>query len=259
MTKRILLVIAGMLLSGAVFAAGGGPTIDLGQLKMDPNDQASLQRGARTYMNYCSGCHSLEYMRYDRIAKDIGITLDNGAVATDMLKTNLMFTSDKVGDQIKIAMTPKEGAAWFGVVPPDLTLEARARGNEWLYQYLKGFYADPTKTWGVNNAVFPDVAMPHVLLGLQGIQTPIYETHTVTVDKDTQQIKTLVDLKLTQPGTLTEAEYDQLVTDLVNFLAYAGEPIKSERERLGVWVILGLILIGVFAYLLKREYWKDVH
>jgi len=259
MTKRILLVIAGMLLSGAVLAAGSAPTIDLGELKMDSNDQASLQRGARTFMNYCSGCHSLEYMRYERMATDIGITLDDGAVATDMLKKNLMFTSDKVGDQIHIAMRPKDSALWFGITPPDLTLETRARGNEWLYHYLKGFYVDPNKPWGVNNAVFPDVAMPHVLWELQGIQTPIYETHTVTVDNDTQQIKTLVGLQVTQQGTLTEAEYDQVVTDLVNFLAYVGEPNKSERERLGIWVILGLIIIGVFAYLLKREYWKDVH
>jgi len=210
-------------------------------------------------MNYCSGCHSLEYMRYDRMAQDIGITNDDGTVAVDMLKANLMFTGDKAGDQIHIAMRPKDAATWFGVTPPDLSLEARARGNEWLYHYLKGFYADDKKPWGVNNAVFPDVAMPHVLVDLQGVQQPIYETHIVAVDGETQQTQQLVGLKLATPGQLTEAQYDELVTDLVNFLAYVGEPIKAERERVGVWVLLFLVLLGAFAYLLKREYWKDVH
>ena len=210
-------------------------------------------------MNYCSGCHSLEFVRYERLAKDLQITDGKGNVYTNLMKKDLMFTDGKIGDTIQIAMREEDAKKWFGVPPPDLSLIAKARGAQWLYSYLKGFYVDESKPWGVNNVVFPDVGMPNVLMGLQGVQVPEYQVHTVKVGNETQVEKKIIGLKLVEQGSLSPKEYDQLVTDLVNFLVYAADPIKDERERMGLWVILFLLVLGAFAYLLKREYWKDVH
>lgn len=226
--------------------------------KMDAKDENSLQRGAKYYMNYCSGCHSLQYMRYDRMARDIGLTDDKGEVASSIVQTNLMFTSDRIGDQILVAIPPEQARHWFGVTPPDLSLASRHRSNEWLYNYLLSFYVDNTKTWGVNNVLFPDVAMPNVLLSLQGEQQPIYKTSETTVNGQTVEHKTIVGLELTKPGELSPEEFQAVVYDLVNFMSYVGDPVKVEREHMGVVVILFLLLLLVFAYLLKREYWKDI-
>lgn len=205
-------------------------------------DQSSLQRGMGLFMNYCSGCHALQYARFDGVAKDLGMVDEKGAVFDKLIKSQLNFAGDKVTDNILTSMPQKDSAKWFGVAPPDLSLVARSRTPDWLYTYLKSFYVDPSRPWGVNNLVFPNVGMPHILLELQGVQV-LNEGH----------------LTLKTPGLLTEAEYDQAVRDLVNFLDYIGEPAKLHRERLGVWVLLFLVVFLVLAALLKREYWKDVH
>lgn len=212
----------------AVSAASDEKTpVVLDKAHIDITDSASLQRGAQLFMNYCSGCHSLKYVRYDGMAKDIAIVDDKGNVLEKMVKDNLVFTGEKITDSMVIAMSPLDASRWFGLPPPDLSLVARARGADWLYTYLRSFYPDPKKPWGVNNYLFPDVAMPHVLDELQN--------------------------KLTKP------EFDASVRDLVNFLVLMGEPKQRERERLGVWVLLFLGVFFVFCWLLKREYWKDIH
>ncbi len=237
MIKRILLTLT-LFSSASAFAAG--PAVPVDKAPIDPHDTASLQRGAQVFVNNCMGCHSADYMRYKRIGKDLALT-------DEQLLDNLIFTSDTpVGSQMNIAMRPSDAANWFGIEPPDLTLVARVRGADWLYTFLRGFYQDDNKLWGVNNTVFPDVGMPHVLLSLQGVQAPVYNDGEI-------------DLTLVKPGILTPDEYDVLTADLVNFLAYMGEPTKLERQRLGVWVILFLLALLIFVYLLKREYWKDVH
>lgn len=202
-------------------------SIPLDKVKVDLTDLPSLQRGAKLFMNYCSGCHSLKFVRFNTMAKDIGIVDSSNQVLEKAVKENLIFSGDKVGDVIETAMAKADGANWFGISPPDLSLEARLRGANWIYTYLRNFYADPSKTWGVNNRVFPDVAMPNVLADLQ--------------------------------AQLTPQQFDASVTDLVNFLVYVSEPNQEERKRLGVWVLLFLGVFFVFAVLLKREYWKDVH
>lgn len=244
--------------ASAVFAAGDD-FLSLGHLKMNPRDNASLQRGAQTFMNYCSGCHSLKYLRYSGMAKGIGITDEQGNIAEDLVKNNLIFTDAKIHDQIKVAMKPLMSSQWFGVAPPDLTMITRLRGQDWVYNYLLGFYQDKTRPWGVNNAIYPDVAMPHVLAELQGVQEPIYHEVTTTIDGEPQEHRTIVGMKLVKPGQLTPAEYQSTVTDLVNFLVFAAEPTKSDRMRMGLYVILFLTVLLCLAYLLKREYWKQVH
>ncbi len=217
------------------------------ELQKSPNqvcDQASLQRGAKLYVNYCQSCHTMRYVRFKTMAKDIGMVNEKGEVLEDIVKTNLNFISESVHDSMINGMSPHDGQKWFGVPPPDLTLETRVRGTDWVYTYLKSFYVDPSRPWGVNNTVFPSVAMPHVLLELQGEQVLDPKTHQLTLAK---------------PGTLSVKEYDQTVTDLVNFLDYSAEPIKLKRQKIGIGVMIFLVIFLVFAYLLKREYWKDVH
>ncbi len=219
-----------------------GSQVKLDKAPIDLTDYASLQRGARLFMNECSSCHSLKYTRYDALAKGIEITDENGNVLDALVKQDLMFAGDSLSDPIQSAMTTADAEKWFGIAAPDLTLVARYRGVDWLYTYLRTFYVDPTRPWGVNNLVYPSVAMPHVLLNLQGEQT-----------------LTPTGLKLTKQGTMTSVEYDRAVADLVNFLSYVGEPVQLERRKIGVWVLVFLGIFLVFSYLLKREYWKDIH
>lgn len=216
---------------------------DDNKFRADVTDYASLQRGARLYMNECVGCHSLKYMRYDSMAKGIQITDESGKILDQIVKENLMFTGTSLNEPILSAMTAIEGANWFGMAPPDLTLEARYRGAQWLYDYLRSFYVDPNRPWGVNNLAFPDVAMPHVLLNLQGEQI-------LTPDGKLQLVK---------PGSMTVVEYDAAVADLVNFLCYISEPAQTQRREMGVWALVFVGIFVVFSYLLKREYWKNVH
>ena len=214
----------------------------------DIKNTESLQRGARNFMNYCSGCHSLKYLRYNRLAADLKIPESE-------LAGNLMFTSDKAFDTINSAM-PKDSESWFGKEPPDLSLIARARGVDYLYSYMKGFYADKTRPWGVNNLYLPSAAMPHVLQELQGSQKPVFKNEP---DDHGSARMVLVGVAAMTPGALKPEEYDQFVRDIVNFLDYAGEPVKEKRQSMGVFVTLFLLVFFAFAYLLKKEYWKDVH
>jgi ubiquinol-cytochrome c reductase cytochrome c1 subunit len=224
--------------------------------KVDAKDQSSLQRGAKYYMNYCSGCHGLRYMRYSQMAQGIGVTDDEGAVNAAIMKSNLMFTADNIGDQIRTSMDPKMAKQWFGTKIPDLTLEAKSRGPEWIYNYLLSFYPDPKRPFGVNNTVFPEVAMPNVLAPLQGIQKPVYEI--IGYDEDKRPIQVVKGFELVEKGALTPQEFQQVTYDLVNFLSFAADPKKIQRERAGVIFLLFLVIFTLFAYLLKREYWKDV-
>jgi ubiquinol-cytochrome c reductase cytochrome c1 subunit len=216
-----------------------------GELHLDKapdrsGNPAALQNGAKLFVNYCLNCHSASYMRYNRL-KDIGLT-------DAQIKGNLMFTADKVGELMRVGLQRQDAKVMFGTVPPDLTLIARAKSSEygpgadWLYTYLRGFYRDDSRPSGWNNTVFPNVGMPHVLWELQGEQ--VMDGH---------------ELKLDKPGKLTAAEYDTAVGDLVGFLKYMGEPIAEYRKSLGMLVLLGLGVLFVFAYALKKEYWKDIH
>lgn len=206
--------------------------VPLDKAAVDQSDLASLQRGAQLFMNYCSGCHSLKYIRYNTMAQEIGLVDAKGKILDQAIKQNLLFVGDKITDTLENSMTKAEGAAWFGVAPPDLSLVARLRGVDWIYTYLRSFYWDPKRPWGVNNRLFPDVAMPDILFNFRA---------RLLAEPDGQQ------------------KYDRAVLDLVNFLSYTADPIKPERERLGIWVLLFLGVFFIFVWLLKREYWKDVH
>ena len=247
---RHLLAALALLLPLAVMAEEGGPALD--KAPIDIQDTESLQRGAQIFVNYCLSCHSANSMRYNRLT-DIGLS-------EDQIKKNLMFTTDKIGDTMRSNMEAADGAKWFGNPPPDLSVEARARGADWIYTYLRSFYRDPSRPTGWNNLVFDKVAMPHVLSAWQGEQ----ELRTVK-GADGQEVKQLV---LVTPGTMTSisngrahvAEYNQRVADLTNFLVFMSEPAKVTRLQIGYGVLMFLALLLLpFAYFLKKEYWKDVH
>jgi len=251
-TKKLVSVLLLALLPAMSFASGGG--VELDHVNIDATDQASLQRGAKTYMNYCLGCHTIEYQRYNRLAKDIGLT-------DEQVSKNLIFTTDKEGDQTKIGslifnnMSVDYGKQVFGTSPPNLALIARSRGTDWLYTYLRTFYLDPSRPVGVNNKVFKDVGMPHVLWKLQGLRKPVYEMHK---DDQGHEHQLLAGYEQVIEGTQSEEEYDQTVADLVNFLAYVADPIKVERHRIGIMVMLLLFVLLAVAIPLKKEYWKDI-
>ncbi|REL31888.1 cytochrome c1 [Thalassotalea euphylliae] len=233
MMRKLFITLLAVL---PVFAFAAGPSIPLDVANNDLSDKESLKRGFKSYINYCLGCHQLQYQRYNRTFADLGISDEEG-------KAEWMFTGEKVGDHITNTMPAKEAAAWFGAAPPDLTLEARFRSPDWIYTYLRSFYVDESRPFGVNNKVFKDVGMPHVLQNLQGIRT--MDEHGV--------------LSAPVGGTMTEAEYDEFARDLTNFLEYVGEPNKLERKTLGKWVIGFLFILFVLSYFLKKEYWRDVH
>ena len=243
--KRIIFAVLA-LLPGLVLAAGGGFPLD--KAEYDLSDKASLQRGAATFMNYCAGCHSTQYQRYNRVAADIGLP-------EELMRENLVFTGAKIGDLMKSAMSEKDAARWFGAPPPDLTLVARVRGADWIYTYLRSFYVDETRPFGVNNAVFPSVGMPHVLEPLQGTPRAEFETHTL----DGVEMQQVVSIKSDGNGEMNNEEYDQTVLDLVNFLVYSAEPVQQERERMGFWVLGFIAIFFIFTVLLKKEFWRDVH
>ena len=226
-------------------AASGG---DLEQAQTDMGNIAAIQRGARLFVNYCQGCHSAQYMRYSRLAEDLGLT-------EAQVENNLIFSDAKIGTTMQPARDADDQIAWFGAAAPDLSLISRSRGADWLYTYLKSFYVDPSRPLGWNNKLFPNVSMPHVLWEMQGIQTPVFETHT---DERGDAVEVLVGLHQETDGTQTEAQYAQTILDLVTFLEYMGEPAKLKRETIGVWVILYLALFTFLAYLLKAEFWRDV-
>jgi ubiquinol-cytochrome c reductase cytochrome c1 subunit len=253
--------------SGVALASGGA------DLRLDPApihrlDAESLQRGARNFVNYCLNCHSAKYMRYERLV-DIGLT-------EQQIKDNLMFGTDKIGSTMTVAMTAAEARSWFGALPPDLSVEARIRGSDWLYNYFLGFYRDDATPTGWNNLVFPSVAMPHVLWQLSGPSNLVeqeFEDHDKALAAAIA-VKGLVKLEpgtggkwIVQtvapdpdaPGAMNSVQYREFVADLVNFLEYVGEPTKNKRISLGIAVLLYLGLLFVLVYTLKRMYWKDVH
>lgn len=239
------LLVAATLWSVAGLAAG--PTVPLDEAKVDLHDKASLQRGAQLFMNYCLGCHSMEYQRYNRTFNDLGIPEDLG-------EANLQFTGEKVGDLITNAMPAEAAGAWFGTAAPDLTLVARVRGADWIYTYLRSFYVDESRPFGVNNTVFPNVGMPHVLQELQGV--PRKTTEERMIDGEMQDV--YVGIKTDGSGMLSESEYDQAMLDLTNFLVYTGEPMLLEQRQLG-WKVFGFLLVfTILAWLLKREFFRDV-
>lgn len=241
--KKFAIFVAGLLVSATALAAGGGNTEQAGT---DLGDQASLQRGAQLYMNYCSGCHSLKYLRYSRMAEDLGLTEEE-------VMNNLNFTGAKFGEQIQVAMTAEHANAWFGKMPPDLSLIARSRGPDWIYTYLKSFYLDESRPLGWNNTLFPNASMPNPLWELQGLQ------HAEYGEPDAAGERHVTGLKVTQPGELDASGFNQAVRDITAFLEYAGEPAALKRQSLGVWVILFLSVFTFLAWLLKKEYWRDVH
>ncbi|WP_137925322.1 cytochrome c1 [Cupriavidus sp. 2SB] len=227
----------------AMAAEGGYP---LEPAPLDTSDVSSLQRGAKLFVNYCLNCHGASMMRYNRL-KDLGLT-------DDQIRQNLLFTGDKVGDTMTVAMPPKDAKAFFGAAPPDLSVIARARGNDWLYTYLRTFYRDDTRATGWNNLVFPAVGMPHVLWELQGVRVPKF----AEVEEHGHKVQKLAGWEQVTAGKMSTQEYDQAAADLVNYLNWMAEPAQSRRKRLGVWVLLFLGVFAIFAWRLNAAYWKDV-
>jgi ubiquinol-cytochrome c reductase cytochrome c1 subunit len=214
---------------------------------------ASLQRGARNYMGYCASCHSLKYVRYSRMAEDLDIPLEQ-------LEKYLLPPGSKPADYILTSMPTKDAESWFGKAPPDLSLIARSRGTDYLYQLWKTYYVDPSKPTGVNNLRLEGIAMPHVLSELEGVKRAVFKTvETKGEDGKPHTERVLDKFEIVVPGRLSADDYDTFVRDTVNFLDYAGEPTQVKRRSLGVWVVLFLIAFTWLTMLLKKEYWKDVH
>ena len=254
--KALLVVLLITLLPALSFADEQGAALE--SVDIDVSDKAALQDGAQTFVNYCMGCHSAKFQRYERVADDLGIP------HAQMLEKRV-FTGAKIGDPMTIGMQPADAKAWFGAAPPDLTLVARVRGTDWLYGYLRSFYEDPTRPWGVNNRVFPNVAMPNVLEGLQGRQRiGCKEAQRVEAGEKhagTPAAHEACDQLIIVPdtGTLSEAQFNEKVKNLVTFLAYSANPDKLQHQRIGTYVLLYLAVLLILAYLLKREFWKDIH
>ncbi len=246
MLKKLFSVLA--LVTSASVLAAGGHAVHLDKAPINLHDKESLQRGAKMFQNYCLGCHQMEYQRYSRTFRDLGIPDEVGM-------KELAFTANKVGDYIKNSTPKADLARWFGAPPPDLTNVARVRGPDWIYTYLRSFYVDPTRPFGVNNEVFPLVGMPHVLQELQGIPHKKHETQMV----DGESKEVYVGIVADGSGELSPEEYDRAVADLVNYLEYTGEPSKLESHSMGIKVMIFLFIFFVLAFLLKKEYWKDVH
>lgn len=238
MTCLFMLVAAPMLA-----LASGGHNVQLDKAPVDLADKESLQRGARVFINYCLNCHSAGYMRYSRL-QDLGLS-------EDQIKQNLLFAAEKPGETMAVAMSRSDAKVWFGATPPDLTVIARSRGADWLYSYLRGFYRDDSRPTGWNNTVFDKVGMPHVMWSLQGEMVPVYK-------KDGEH-DVVEKLELAKPGSVTLAQYDAMVGDLVNYLAWMGEPAKMQRMQIGLIVLAFLAFFFVVAYYLKKEFWKDIH
>lgn len=245
-----ILVSLTALMGGNALAAGS--SIPLENADIDIHNKQSLQRGAKYYVNYCMGCHALSYSRYNRVAADLGLT-------DKQVAENFIFTRDedglqKVGALMENAMRKRDVEEGFGSAPPDLSLVGRSRGGDWIYSYLKAFYLDPSRPMGVNNTIFPNVGMPHVLWELQG-----WQEKKETCEGEGEHKHCTSELVLDKPGKMPAPEYNQVVRDITNFLVYVGEPAQLHRKTIGIFVLLFLVFFGVLAYFLKKEYWKDVH
>ncbi|MBN3723415.1 cytochrome c1 [Burkholderia sp. Ac-20379] len=248
MWKTLLLIGAAWLVLGGVPARADEANIPLDRAPDNAENLVALQHGAQLFVNYCLNCHSANLMRYNRLT-DLGISQKE-------IEANLLFTTDKVGNTMGVAMRPDDAKRWFGVTPPDLSVEARARGRDWLYTYLRSFYRDDTRPTGWNNAVFENVSMPHVLWQLQGQRTPKYEE---TTDMESgEKVRKLVGYTQVTQGTLSSVDYDAAVADLVAYLGWMAEPEQQTRKRVGVWVLLFLGILTFFAWRLNAAYWKDI-
>ena len=264
--RELIIFVALIFCVTNLFSAEGGPCKDYGEcdeFKYSLNDMASLQSGASTFLNYCYGCHSLQYSRWGRVAKDLQIP-------EELFFENLVFDkSVKPGDLMIGSMSKEKSAQWFGVAPPDLTLVSRVRGDDWIYSYLRAYYEDSSKQYGVNNLVYPGTAMPNVLIGLQGNQklvckeVPVIAKNGGEKRDDLGNVITMEKcgyLKVAEgSGELTKEEFNTLIYDLTNFLVYVGEPSKAKRERIGWYVIFYFLIFTALSALLYREYKKDYH
>ena len=270
--KKLIAFVALALMPVLGMASGGGNNPFVTPANIDLANHAAIQRGAKYFTNYCMGCHSAKYVRY-QLMKEVGLT-------EDQIKENLIFDDSKPGGLMTIAMPSADAGSWFGAPAPDLTLVARIRGGaDWIYSYLKGFYGDSSRPMGVNNTVFPNVGMPNVLWELEGIKDAVfrYEAHhdghvMETFDTEAEAVayvkeqgegyrleKVVDHLVTVQAGSMSAAEFDQVARDLSAYLTYISEPMKLERQRMGIWVILFLTVFTFLAYLMKKEWWKDVH
>jgi len=249
--KKLIPMLLFSALSITQFAYAG---IQIEHAPIDTSDMDSVKRGAKVFVDYCFGCHSAKYMRFNRIGRDTGMS-------DAELRETLIFTTDDKGEPSKpgalmiTAMTDDYARQVFGIAAPDLTLFAHPGAVDFVYTYMKSFYADPDRPSGMNNAVFRNINMPHVLAPLQGVQKAVYRT----VERNGVKLEVIDHLELEQPGSMSEEEYDALVTDLVNFMAYLSEPVQNERRTLGWKVMIYLTILLVLTYLLKKEYWSDIH
>jgi ubiquinol-cytochrome c reductase cytochrome c1 subunit len=252
-------VLAGILAAAIIaltplsaVASGGG--FGLQHANNDVADTASLQRGARNFVNYCMGCHSAKYIRFNKLQEDLRLT-------DDQIMQNLMFAAKTTDETMTIAMPADDAASWFGQAPPDLTLASRSRGTDWIYTFLKSFYLDESTASGVNNLVLPNASMPHVLWELQGLQVGLFAAGTNAAGEEVSHFgepSYFENFELVSEGQMSAEDFDQFVRDLVNFLDWAGTPEQLERQRLGIWVLMFLVIFLIFAYLLKVEIWKDI-
>jgi len=245
------LIVSAIVLSASTsFAAGGnGPAF---HVNIDMDNRASLQRGATLFVNRCLSCHSAEFSRYNRVADDLGIP-------QAVMEENMIFTGRKFGQTMTVAMTTENATEWFGAPPPDLSVKARARGADWIYSFLKGYYVSEDSPRGVDNLMLPGTAMPHVLWDLQGYQALKAVDHQDEHADSGHFATPASPFELVQEGKMTAVEYDRAMTDLVNYLVYMAEPAQLKRKSVGVGVLFFLAAFGVIAYFLKKEYWKDIH
>lgn len=245
--RRLIVFFISLMLVTSAYALEN-ETIPMLPVKLDLHDQAGLQYGAKIFMNYCSGCHSLKYMRYSKMANDLGLTTFEGELDKELLFNNLVFTRAKIHDPIKIALPATDAKQWFGAAPPDLSLIARVRGASWLYTFLKSFYSDPTRPFGSNNLLIPGVAMPNVLAPLAG--------NVIAIRENNQKEAPIDHLLSFGDGEMTAQEFDNALENLVNFLVYVGEPVQLIRYRIGSFIIAFLGVLLIVVYLLKRSYWR---
>ena len=245
------LICVAILLSPSLGGAAGGNG-PLFQMNVDVSNHRALQRGAKLFVNYCLSCHSAAFSRYNRVAKDLGISEEN-------MREHLMFTGRKFGDTMTVALTPAQGKEWFGAPPPDLSVRARSRGADWIYSFLKSFYLDEKASRGVNNTMLAGTSMPHVMWELQGLQELKEDDGHADTEAGGHGGGDHSPFTLAVPGQLSPEEYDKAVADLVNFLVYVGEPAQLSRKGIGVGVLFFLAALGVVAYFMKKDYWKDVH
>ena len=247
MTNKLMIVVLTLaMFATGVFASGGDAELE--ESRIDPDNISSLQRGARNFMNYCSGCHSAKYVRFKTIGKYLELS-------EDQLIDNLMFNAEKTFETINVSMRPSDSERWFGKTPPDLSLMARSSGADYIYNFLQSFYIDPDSPTGVDNTVLAGTSMPHVLWELQGYQKAIF---TMQEDADGNISEHFGGFEQVTTGSMSAEDYDAFVRDTTNFLAYISEPIRSDRRKLGVWVLMFLFFFWIIASMLKKQIWKDV-